>query len=219
MKISKYIHSCVLVEEGNTKILFDPGSFSFIEALVSPHIFTDISVICITHSHGDHVDVTALKIILANNPHAVLYTNASVRDMLAGENIFVELFESGTKQVGAFEIQAIAAEHERLLTPVPHNTAYLINTTLLHPGDSFHESLLAYAGIPVLALPLIAPWADKVRIAEFATALQPKHVIPIHDGFVKDFFREKNYKEFSIYLQSRGSTFHALKEPGAYMSV
>ena len=35
MRISKYIHACLLVEKGADKILFDPGKFSFIEGLVS----------------------------------------------------------------------------------------------------------------------------------------------------------------------------------------
>ena len=33
MRVSKYIHACLLVEDGDDKILFDPERFSFIEGL------------------------------------------------------------------------------------------------------------------------------------------------------------------------------------------
>jgi len=49
MKITKYIHSCVLVEDGNTKVLFDPGYMSFVEGMVKPEDFSDISAVILTH--------------------------------------------------------------------------------------------------------------------------------------------------------------------------
>lgn len=30
MRVSKYIHACLLVEDGDDKILFDPGKFSLL---------------------------------------------------------------------------------------------------------------------------------------------------------------------------------------------
>ncbi len=36
MKITKYIHSCLLLEKDTDKILFDPGKFSFAEGKVKP---------------------------------------------------------------------------------------------------------------------------------------------------------------------------------------
>jgi len=35
MRITKYIHSCLLIENESDKILFDPGLFSFVEGKVS----------------------------------------------------------------------------------------------------------------------------------------------------------------------------------------
>jgi len=34
MRVSKYLHSCLLIENDGGKILFDPGKFSFAEGLV-----------------------------------------------------------------------------------------------------------------------------------------------------------------------------------------
>jgi len=204
----------LLVEEGGVKILFDPGTFSFKEDRVSPYDFTELSAVCITHQHVDHVDIGALKIIMANNIHAKLFTNTGVAHILASEGIEAEIYEEGEKNIGGVRIEAYSADHEPLLTPVPHNTAYIINGTFLHPGDSLNVSLHKYAGVSVLALPVTAPWADKVRIAEFGAAMHPKHIIPIHDGYVKEFFLSMQYKEFAAYVKDYGSMFHSINNPG-----
>ncbi len=50
MKISKYIHSCLLLEKQGFKLLIDPGKFSFAEGLVKPADFKDVDAIIITHN-------------------------------------------------------------------------------------------------------------------------------------------------------------------------
>jgi L-ascorbate metabolism protein UlaG (beta-lactamase superfamily) len=54
---------------------------------------------------------------------------------------------------------------------------------VFHPGDS-------YATIPddidVLALPLTAPWAKVSTTIDFANAVNPKRIIPIHDAIVSE---------------------------------
>ena len=57
MRIYKFMHSCLLVEEGGDKILFNPCMFSFVEGQVTPKVFGDVGTIIITHNHPDHVDV------------------------------------------------------------------------------------------------------------------------------------------------------------------
>ena len=61
MRITKYIHSCLLLEEDGHKLLFDPGKFSFVEGLVKPAQFNDVETIAISHEHPDHIDIDALK--------------------------------------------------------------------------------------------------------------------------------------------------------------
>ncbi|MGI8786239.1 MAG: hypothetical protein ACR2HG_00575 [Pyrinomonadaceae bacterium] len=45
MKITKYIHSCLVIEKGLDRILFDPGLFSFVEGAVKPNQFQNIQAI------------------------------------------------------------------------------------------------------------------------------------------------------------------------------
>jgi L-ascorbate metabolism protein UlaG (beta-lactamase superfamily) len=151
MRITKYIHSCILVEEAGHKLLFDPGEFSFMEGRVQPDLFKDVGTIAISHQHPDHVDVAALKQIVSQSQARVI-ANSQVAARLEKEGIAVTSLEPGTQQVGGFTIQAIAAQHEPILAgELPQNTAYLVNGRLLNPGDSFHPSLLAFAGDGSLA--------------------------------------------------------------------
>jgi L-ascorbate metabolism protein UlaG (beta-lactamase superfamily) len=217
MRVSKYVHACLLVEEGGDKILFDPGKFSFVEGLVKPDDFRDLSAVVLTHRHPDHIDDDALKKIVANNPSAAVLTNAEIGLQLSRQGINAEVFEMGRRAAGKFNLEAVGAEHAPILNAeTPQNTAYVVNGRLLHPGDSFDHSLDAYRGIEVLALPIMAPWTTELEVAEFARRISPKQVVPIHDGYAKEFFLKQRYENFQKYFGQLGIGFHPMGKPGEH---
>src|SRR6201999_1350998 len=102
--------------------------------LVRPDDFKDLSAVILTHQHPDHMDDESLKKILENNGSAVVITNTEIQSRLAEEGITAELLEEGRRTVGSFTLEAVAAEHAKLLNAkTPQNTAYLVNGALLHP--------------------------------------------------------------------------------------
>lgn len=215
MRIRKYIHSCLLVDAGDTRILFDPGKFSFMDGAVKPEDFRELSAIVITHQHVDHMDDQAIKTILANNPSAVVLANEPTRDQL---QVPVEVFESGTRKVGGATLEAIVAPHAKLLNAEPPaNIAYVVDGRMLHPGDSFDEALDVRKGIELLALPITAPWATELGVAAFAQRLAPKAVFPIHDGYAKDFFLASRYDNYGKYFAKEGIEFIPMREVGAML--
>jgi L-ascorbate metabolism protein UlaG (beta-lactamase superfamily) len=216
MRIRKYIHSCLLVETKGARILFDPGKFSFLDGAVKAESFRDLSAVVLTHQHPDHMDDQSLKTIVKTNPSAAVLANMQIREQLGKSGIEVEVFESGTRQVGGCTLEAIGAEHAEILNAErPQNVAYVVDGRLLHPGDSFDHSLDGRKGIELLALPLMAPWNTELAVAEFALRLAPKIAFPIHDGYAKDFFLASRYENFSKYFARHGIEFVPLKEPGA----
>ncbi len=220
MRISKYIHSCLLVEKGMDKILFDPGKFSFVEGLVKPEQFENLSAIIFTHQHPDHLDDDALRQIVDNNPSALILTNAEIQARLAQKGIAAEVFESGTRSLGSFALAALDAPHAPILgSATPQNTAYVIDDRLLHPGDSFAASLDARKNTAVLALPLMAPWTTELEVAEFARRIRPQHVIPIHDGYAKDFFLRQRYENFQKHFSQQGVHFQWMNKPGDFFEI
>ncbi|HEV7919436.1 MAG TPA: MBL fold metallo-hydrolase [Thermoanaerobaculia bacterium] len=216
MRIRKYIHSCLLVESSDARLLFDPGKFSFLDGTVKPESFRDLTAIILTHQHPDHMDEQSLKTIVRQNRGAVVLANTQIREQLGASGIAVEIFESGTRKVGGCMLEAIVAQHAEILNAErPRNVAYVVDGRLLHPGDSFDHSLDVRKGIELLALPLMAPWNTELAVAEFALRLAPKTVFPIHDGYAKDFFLTSRYENFTKYFAKHDIEFVPLKEAGA----
>ncbi len=219
MRVSKYIHSCLVVEEGGEKILFDPGLFSFNEGRVNPEIFKDVSTIIITHAHPDHLDVQAVKKI-AEQSGATIITNGDGRDALAKENLQATVLEDGSHQTKNYTIRAIPAKHESILAPtLPQNTAYVLNDSFLNPGDSFSDTFTSLKGIKALALAVMAPWNTELAVAHFARSVEPQMVIPVHDGYAKDFFIKQRYQNYTQYFSDKGITFQSMMEPGNTVEI
>jgi L-ascorbate metabolism protein UlaG (beta-lactamase superfamily) len=202
MKIYKYIHSCILLEEQGRGLLFDPGIFTFMDGHVKAEKFVDLDAIVITHNHSDHLDVEALKIIVGNNPGVQIFTNHQIVEDLRQAGIAATLLEEGSAIAGVFTVEAVPAPHERtLLADVfPSHAAYRVNGRVIHPGDSLSlETMSLWRGTEVLLFVASAPWMNERQAFDFVTAMQPKIAIPLHDGYIKEFFaklRQENYANF-----------------------
>ena len=68
MELTHFGHSCLHVDLGGTRLLFDPGNFS--------HGFegiTGLSAILITHQHPDHADPNRLPALVEANPDRLVW--------------------------------------------------------------------------------------------------------------------------------------------------
>ncbi len=208
MTIKKYLHSCILIEHNGKRLLADPGAFSFIEGKIAPEDIGPVDVILLTHAHQDHYFPEALKKIIALHP-APIVTHAEIGELLDQEGLHWERIRAGeSKEVAGFTVRAFEAAHERLPMPCPQNDAYLINGTVLLPGDSYSVRGIDYCDI--LALPVAGPWSHLADGIDFAKRLKPRVVIPIHDAIIKDFMLERIYAMCDTALKSEGIEFHPL---------
>jgi len=217
MKISKYLHSCLLFEKDNFKLLIDPGTFTFAEGFIKPGEFTNVDAIIITHIHPDHLDKDNLSKIVALSG-AKVYTVKQVADELTKYGLKTELIP---QQIGPFHLELIPVKHEAILdSPLPEMMALLIDGKVLHPVDSFEDKLLAYSGIELLILPVMAPFTTELIVAAFADKMQPKQILPVHDGFAKPFFLKARYKNYKQHFEKQGIVFHdTMSEIGASVEV
>src|SRR3954451_5651817 len=218
MKITKPLHSCLLFEQDGHKLLFDPGLFTFLEGRLQPNQFADVTTIVITHEHVDHLYVKALKEILALS-RARLISNRGVAAVLRPEGIEVELHEEGTLQAGPFTLKALETVHQPILIPGPVHTSYLINDRVLNPGDSFDPKLLTWKGIDTLIPPIMPPFLPEVEAVAFARRMEPQQVLPVHDGYAKDFFVKSRQEAYEGALKNLDIRFHRLTEVGAGVEI
>ena len=177
MKITKFGHCCLLIEENGVRVLTDPGSYTETQDEIK-----NIDVILITHEHQDHFHIPSVKKILENNQDAIIITNSSVGNLLKNEGIdsvIVEDSEDFTfKEV---KFRGFGKDHAVIYKEMGlvENTGYFVGEKLFYPGDSFFDPK---EKIEILAVPFAGPWMKISEAIEYVLKINPKKCFPVHDG-------------------------------------
>ena len=201
MKISKHIHSCLLIEDKGKKFLFDPGNYTFEENGLDINSIDTLDYLLITHEHPDHMYIPLIKEIVGKFPNIKIITNASTAEVLNKEGM--QATTEGDESVKLEEVV-----HEKVFSgEPPTNVMITINNKLSHPGDSYHFQTYA----PIIALPLQAPWGHITTAVELAKSLKPKIIIPIHDWHWNEKAREVMYKRLEEFFKPLGIRFVGLE--------
>lgn len=173
-EIRRLTDSCLLVTTDQDATLFDPGFHTFLEGEVELDSIGDVTRICVTHEHGDHVNPDFVKWLIDRKSDLVVYSNQAVADLLGGHDI-----EVSTDVPPGTGVEDVV--HEKLPNGAqPPNRSWTIDGVITHPGDSHQPTTTA----PILALPLIAPWGSATAAVEFAARLGPDQVFMIHDFYL-----------------------------------
>jgi L-ascorbate metabolism protein UlaG (beta-lactamase superfamily) len=219
MQLRKFGHSCLLLEESGEQILFDPGLPEFLHRLATPDAFASVSLVVITHWHPDHADTSLIRAIVQRSGAAVLCTPEGEKELReAGVNATTP--KLGRSSFGRFTLHTILAPHAALLgSAAPQNHGYLINDRVLNPGDSFDGALEEYRGVAALALPVTAPWMTELEAAAFAGRMKPRRIVPVHDGYLRDFFRTRRYETFRRYFEKEGISFDTVAGPEVTLEI
>lgn len=200
MRITKFIHSCLLVETSDRAALFDPGNYS--AEVVPVDAIERLDDIFITHVHPDHCDPALIKKLVARFPAVRITSTPEVVAMLAQEGIVAS--DQPPRGVQFFE-----APHEGIAPMMPQppqqSGIHYLNV-FSDPGDShsFRETKA------ILALPVQAPWGSTMRAAQLAVQLRPQHVLPIHDWQWSDAARSQTYERLEQLLGEQGIAFYKL---------
>lgn len=199
MKITKYVHSCLLVETPDRVALFDPGVMS--TPTMNIDDISHLDDIFVTHIHPDHLDVEFVKKLVAKFPSVRVTAPAEVVEAVAEQGITAS--DQAPSGVAFFD-----SPHEKVhpVFPSPQQIGYHYLDQLSHPGDShsFKETK------SILALPITAPWGSSVRATSLALDLKPQHVLPIHDWHWHDQARQQLYDRNAELMAEQGITFHKL---------
>jgi L-ascorbate metabolism protein UlaG (beta-lactamase superfamily) len=201
MRITKYLHSCLLVEEQDKTILIDPGQYTYQSKVFPFESVKKLDYLLITHEHNDHCFIPFIQELLLKFPDVTIISNDSVVTILQKENI-----EATTQTPDFIAVEMVPHEDIVIAVP-PENIQFTLFNRLTHPGDSHHIRITA----PILALPLQAPWGSFADALKLAESLSPKLIIPIHDWHIKDEVRKTFYQWATQYLQQSGIEFKSVE--------
>jgi L-ascorbate metabolism protein UlaG (beta-lactamase superfamily) len=203
MRITKYVHACLLVEDEDYVVLFDPGEFSWASGLFDVNKLSRLDAVVITHEHFDHCSEEFIRALTNKFPD--LY-------ILSTEEVVVKLASSGIKATTEPNEHFVltAAPHESMAPlatlPMSQNIGVHYKQKLTHPGDSYHIEETK----EVFAMPLAGPWGAAIDGIRLAEKLKPKFVVPIHDWMWNDDWRQD--KRIASYFDSIGIKFLSLTD-------
>jgi L-ascorbate metabolism protein UlaG (beta-lactamase superfamily) len=195
MKITKYVHSCLLVETADRVGLIDPGNYSWDSGTFDINQLERLDDIVITHEHPDHMYLPFIQALVEKFPGAQIITTQPASEQLIKAGItnvstqpsdVIELFEASHESM------------EPLTPPPPANIGIHYLGKLTHPGDCHHFP----SAKAVLALPITAPWGTVARAAQLIQELKPQYVVPIHDWHYRDEARSGSYDRLDDFCKT-----------------
>lgn len=188
MKITKYEHSFILLEQNGQQLILDPGTFT--SALPKLH---NVVGIIVTHEHSDHLSTEHLRTIAAAYPNTPLYAPQDVLSQLEDVDTTKVTAEAGaTVTLGAFTIKFTGGNHAPIYKTSPcENVGVLVNSSFYTPGDSLDKP---GAPVGILALPVSAPWLKTSEAMDYISETQPKTVMPVHDMLLSEIGKTVTYR-------------------------
>jgi L-ascorbate metabolism protein UlaG (beta-lactamase superfamily) len=208
MRLTKFGHSCLLVEEQGARMLLDPGTLSdgFEE-------LQGLTAILHTHQHADHLDPARLPGLLGRNPGVRVVSDEGSAKALGEAGAEVEVVHDGDElDIGGVSARVVGRDHAVIHPDVPviPNVGYLLGGRLFHPGDSF---TLPGQPTEVLAVPIGAPWLKVSESIDYLREVGPRMAVPVHERTLSAVGMSLYYRQLEQ-LGARGSTTVRVMDDG-----
>ncbi len=211
MKLTKFEHSCLIIEVSGSRLIIDPGVFTMPLGDIG-----DVVAVVITHEHGDHWTPDQLQRIIDRNPDVKIYGPAGV--VAAAKDFTIEKVAGGDViEIEPFNLKFFGEKHAVIHESIPiiDNVGVLVNDELYYPGDSF---TLPGVTVGTLAAPAGAPWMKIGESMDFVLAIKPKRAIPVHEMVLSVAGKGMTNDRLSWATTQGGGDFFVL-EPGEELDL
>jgi L-ascorbate metabolism protein UlaG (beta-lactamase superfamily) len=211
MKLTKFEHSCLILEVADERLIIDPGVFTMPLGDIG-----DVVAVVITHEHADHWTPEQLERIITRNPDAVVYGPAGVA-AAAGEQPVTVVAAGDVIEVGAFSLKFFGAKHAVIHSSIPviDNVGVLVNDELFYGGDALDVPEVA---VRTLAAPLGAPWLKIGDAMDYVLAVNAKRVFPVHENVLSVAGKGMANDRLSWATEQGGGQYFVL-EPGEALDL
>jgi L-ascorbate metabolism protein UlaG (beta-lactamase superfamily) len=180
MELTKQGHACVVLSEGDRRIVIDPGAFT------DPSALTGATAVLITHEHADHFEPQRLRAALDADPALEVWTNSSVAGQLEGLGGRVHVVGHGDAvSVAGVDVHVHGELHAQIHPEIPRiaNVGFLVAGQVFHPGDAL---TVPEEPVSVLLLPVHAPWSKLAEVIDYVRAVDADQAYAVHDGLLND---------------------------------
>ncbi len=179
MELTKHGHACVVLSDGDRRLVIDPGAFT------EPGALDGASAVLITHEHPDHFVADRLRAALEADPALEIWTNGAVAALLDGGGRVHTVGHGDSVTVAGFEVQVHGELHAQIHPDIPRvaNVGFLIDGVVFHPGDAF---TVPDRPVATLLLPLHAPWSKTAEVIDYVRAVDADQAYAVHDGLLND---------------------------------
>ena len=178
MRISKYEHALLIVEQSAAQLVIDPGSYSNLPEL------QNVVAVVFTHLHDDHTSQEHAQTISRNFPAVKMFGTQEVVEKLTGLNVQA-VYHGDHYEVGPFQIDFYGDLHQVIHRSIPlvQNVGVMINSQLYYPGDSY---TFPEQSVEILACPTSAPWLRISDVMDFLDLIRPKKCFATHNALLSE---------------------------------
>lgn len=199
MRLTKFGHACVRLEQDDRVLVIDPGTFSEAEAL------DGASDVLLTHEHADHADIEKLVAARKANSALTVYTNAAFAEKLDRlEGAVTTVAVGQTFTAAGFSVAVVGGAHAEIYEGLPGcaNVGFIVDGDVYHPGDSL---FVPEEEVRTLLVPASGPWLKLGEAIDFVRGVAPQRAFPIHDALLN----ERGFGNFDNWIGMKGNTTYA----------
>jgi L-ascorbate metabolism protein UlaG (beta-lactamase superfamily) len=180
MELIKQGHACVVLCDGDRRLVVDPGAFT------EPSALDGATAVLVTHEHADHFVPDRLRAAMDADPALEVWTNKSVAAQLEGLGSRVHVVGHGDAvTVAGFDVHVHGELHAEIHPDVARipNIGFLVDGLVFHPGDAL---TIPDEPVTTLLLPVHAPWSRVADVIDYVRAVHADQAYAVHDGLLND---------------------------------
>lgn len=180
MKLKKYEHACLILDNDKSKLVIDPGCFTKL-----PEDLSGVGCLVITEEHVDHFDIDNVQKLLEQNPDLKILTTLAVNTQLseAGIYSFVIGGEQTIEECG-YALNFYETAHAPVYKTSPcRSLSVKVDDYLFYPSDSYN---VIDDEVEILALPTSGPWHKVEEAIDFANSINSQKMLVTHNALYSD---------------------------------